>query len=414
MKRLRFEQLEGRRLLAADFGSQVFEPASLPAQTCMPVEIVEAVELEIAEEAFEEVIDPSTELEPVLVDEGVPETDVEGEVTAEEEVDLASEVVLNENELRDPVKGTSGYFGVIDSDTTSKSISFTPSESGTVDVVTASSFGDSETRLEITNGSGELIAASMTEDLEGFQKLTFDVDENETYQIEVSSDEAGEGYFMVTVDFEAAAEAEPVEPEPVDLHANEIGETATELTIEEDGFSISSELETEEDSDAFRFVAPANGEVVLEMTTISEDHQSNATVSVYDSDGQEIVNGATNDEVGIRFDTVAGIEYQILVDSLNDVKSTFELNATMIPEAVVEELETDDIGLVEVDAVTEDLLHCEVGVDEAIEVEDSTENALVDGLFERLGSELADFASNDVGHSHRFADHGRGLWFGWF
>ena len=433
-----FEQLEGRRLLAADFGMQVTQMPTLPAEVCMAVEVVEQVEADGDEmfadpigaaentEVEDEVADSHMEVDDAVESESELEAESEAtevtepkfdheidlEVDPESEVDVESELAqAAANELRDPVTGTSGYFGVINAETPTKTVSFSPSQSGIVDVVTASSFGDSETRIEISNSNGDLVAASMTEDLEGFQKLTFEVEEDESYQLEISSDETGEGYFMVTVDFTEAAD--PAPEEPVDLHSDDIGELATELTVENGAFTIASELETEDDRDAFRFVAPTDGEAVLGMKATSENHQSDAVVSVFDSEGELIVEGSTNEEVLIRFDTVEGVEYHILVDSANDMKSEFELTGSLFPESMNEEageLESDVQG--DSDSDLTDVLVDEKEVCEAsAEFDDAViEDEVVDELFEELGGEVA----VEIGSENGLSGHRHGLWFGWF
>ena len=403
-----FEQLEGRRLLAADFGLQFTQLPALPAEVCVGVEMVDEVTQadDAGEDSFSDLVEQTENSTGDDALEFEESTDIESEANLESEVEpdgeseAELEIVSEQNELRDPVTGTSGYFGVIDAQTPAKTISFSPSESGTVDVVTASSFGDSETRLEVTDSNGDLIAASMTEDLEGFQKLTFEVEANESYLLEVSSDETGEGNFMVTVEFVENVD-DGIE-EPVDVHSDEIGESATELTFENGEFAIASALETEDDRDAFRFLAPANGEAVLGLKTLSEDHQSDAVVSVFDAEGELIVEGLTNEEVMIRFDTTEGVEYHVLVDSSNDAKAEFELSGSLFPETLIEESEVQgDSASDSSDAIEEEIDFCE----SSEEPKDGTlEREVVDDLFEDLASEVA----------REFGNHRHGLWFGWF
>ncbi len=453
-----FERLEDRRLLAADCCVEVIQCCNmLPAETCMETtmhaedgmlesgfEELDGVDVEtpneteigsaaLSDDSVEQstdeaaqvpVVDPaasdellSTTIETEVAKASEFDTQIaEDEATSEHETDVKSQTeagaladadVESQNlfvsELRDPVTGTSGYFGEIDEVSPARTMAFTPTESGTVNVVIASSFGDSETRFEVVNSNGELIAETMTEDLNGFQRLTFDVVENETYEMTVSSDESGEGYFMLTVDFNSV-----VESPPVDLHVDQIGELATLLELQDGAVSVQGELETAEDCDAFRFVASADGEMVLSMEATSEDHKSNAIVSVFDPLGDLVVSGLTNEEVTIRFDAASGVEYQVLVDSQNDVPNSFAIDGTLLATETEKADPVDDLVPVveavladESEAVTEDeLAGCEVDIE-------ATENGLVDEVFAELGDDL--LAENDTVQS-RFGGHRRGHW----
>ena len=327
--------------------------------------------------------------------------DVDIEMEAQVEADVEKPLA---SELLDPVHGTSGYFGEIDEIASTRTMSFTPSESGAVDVVVASSFGDSETRVEIVNSDGDLIANSMTENLDGFQKTTFNVLGNETYEVTVSSDESGEGYFMVTVEFRAETNSVPD-----DGHADEIGESATLLDMQNDTVAIQSDLETAEDRDAFRFVASADGEMVIDMAATSKDHQSDALVSVFDAQGDLLVSGATNEEVAVRFDAFSGVEYQVLVDSQNDVPTSFSVHGTLF--ANVDE-ESDPInGLVPADDTVSDDATGLDWEDELVVCEpnsEADENELVDEVFEKLVDES--FAENDS-FRNRFGGERQGFRF---
>lgn len=420
-----FERLEDRRLLAADCCAEVIQCCDIaPAEICIAPAVncetdLEVVDVEVPIESLNETVcetEGESEMEETITDESElesAEADVVESIEAEVEMvecqtgsDLNAEVGEQSesvSDLRDPVTGTSGYFGEIDEITPTKSMTFTPSETGTVDVVVASSFGDSETLMEINDANGELIAASMTEDLSGFQRLTFNVNENESYNVTVSSDESAEGYFMVTVDFEEVAKSLPV-----DIHADQIGESATLLDAGNGSIVIKSERETGEDCDAFRFVAPADGEMVLEMTSKSEDHESDAIVSVFNQEGDIIVFGSTNEEVAIRFDTNLGVEYQVLVDSQNDVPTSFALNGTMFAnvvekaEPVDEQLAPVGNGMDDVTNTVEDDALADCGTDMNV-----TESLLVDEVFEEFGENKLtenDAVPNRLGghHHHRW------------
>ena len=344
----------------------------------------------IGEDITESVLEDDSEEQPP-VDIGLDDTmtpDLETDCPVEEAANVeATEFAAEAEVLGDPVLGMPGYFGEINADNQSQDLMFTPSEDGTVDLVLATAFGDAETRLDVTDASGELVAATMTDDLNGFQRLTFDVDANETYLVTVSSDETGEGYFMLTVDFEMAPE-----PVPVDIHADVVGETATMLELNDGVVEVASELDTAVDSDAFRFVATSDGEMRLDMTTTSENYSSDAIVSVFDAEGELMVSGTTNEEVAIRFDTMSGVEYQVLVDSQNDVPAQYSLSGTLFAD-VADELDPDS----EASMPSEETLVADLEFLIGNETElDDDEFSLVDDIFEAFGEdELVDtqFAS---------------------
>ena len=630
MRRFQFEQLEKRQLLAADFAVGMIQCDSMPAEQCetvstdfvdSEVEIdFDETELPVGEpdQGFEATTGGAEPTDDGMVENAIVENRGGGGDFNEAESDLETGQPIDEGivdateeaaELTDPVLGTVGYFGKLDADNTQTRMEMTPSLDGELNVVVSTSFGDSETRLEITDGEGELIVETMTEELDGFQKVSFDVNEGETYQVTVSTDESGDGYFQVTASFvestqetanlesdpvddpatvptpdtgveggsedehdaeldsdcdpildvetepgepvleepivgepldvdpneadpadepidtepvtedvivgetdepdnegsqldggesevdesdviedatdvpvsevvdseapndddhepgqdvdldqpvvdaeqpavdevtvdpvveeisidENSAEAEvialvdncasltgelampgevdsfrfvadsngratlnvtelmsdngteleisvlnglaeevargltnesvevsfdvsagdeyvitlsavgdqtgsydlaletvadPIDPATLDQHVDEIGEEATLLTVENGIVSLDGALETGADRDAFRFVAPSDGELVLDMSSASENFESNAQVTVFNSSGEPIVSGSTNEDVAIRFNTDAGSEYQILIDSTNDVATDFSLSMT--------------------------------------------------------------------------------------
>ena len=381
LRSLGYEQMESRRLLAANFGSELAECIPVAAEVCSAVEVTQEVAQEVSSEqagpdegldfdateispdvseqadvgasdqpddATETPVESTGEVEVTEVEvtagtEGneeanteigagvedsnsdvYTETDVEAELLDDAEDLIGDETVIGDeaaivNELRDPVGGTSGYFGQINADEPSKTVAFTPSETGSIDVVVSSSFEDSETRIEVVGGNGEAIESLVSEGLEGFQKLSFDAVEGETYEVTVSSDEAGEGYFVLTVGFEEAP------PEPVDLHADELGADSTELELVEGIASIVGDLELAGDTDTFRFTSQANGSARLSLSELLEDNATELNISIHDSTGEMIARGLTNEMVVVSFDVQAENEYFIAVEATEDQTGAYEL-----------------------------------------------------------------------------------------
>ncbi len=383
-----YEQMESRRLLAANFGSEMAECIPVAAEVCSAVEVPQEVAQEVPSEqaGTDEGLDfDSTEISPEVAEQAdvgasdqpddATETPVESEgevevtagsegneeanteIGADSDVDSNSDLYAETggqsdveaeisgdaedsigdeaenfdeaanvdessivNELRDPVAGTSGYFGQINADESSKTVAFTPSETGSIDVVVSTSFGDSETRIEVVDGNGEAVESLVSEGLEGFQKLSFDAVEGETYEVTVSSDEAGEGYFVLTVGFEEAP------PEPVDLHADEFGVDSTELELVDGIASIVGDLEFAGDTDTFRFTSHDSGSARLSLSELLEDNATELNISIHDSTGEMIARGLTNEMVVVSFDVLAGSEYFIAVEATGDQTGAYELN----------------------------------------------------------------------------------------
>ena len=347
-----FERLENRRLLAADFGCELVECLPVPAETCAIVSVTEdqaeadidfdASEIEPENNPGDPVVDSNIELiedGPIdttsdAADVGVDESTEAVDDSEAAETDIPTEV-SDVNELRDPVLGTSGYFGEIDLSNPTKTMSFTPSETGTIDVVVSSSFGESETRVDVVDSNGDSIVSIMTEDLDGFQKLSFDATEGETYEVAVSSDDAGEGYFMVTVDFEEAP------PEPVDFHADEMGADSTQLALTEGSTTMAGELELAGDTDTFRFVADNDGKMRLGMTELLQDNATELNVSIHDSSGEMIARGLTNEMVMVSFDVELGGEYFVAVEATDDQTGAYELTMNLDVAAAIIEVPVD-------------------------------------------------------------------------
>ncbi|MFK7770421.1 MAG: hypothetical protein AB8B55_24640 [Mariniblastus sp.] len=350
LRSFRFERLENRRLLAADFGAEMVECFPVPAEVCEAVSVTQdqteseidfdQTEIELGENTGDSIeSDPVVEAPienspienspiengpaddgPVEDTQGNDATEDQSETTeeTEPESEIESEAAVL-NELRDPVLGTSGYFGVLDASSPTKTMIFTPTDTGTIDVVVTTSFGDSETVLDVVNSNGDTIVSTTTEDLDGFQKVTFDAVEGETYEVTVSSDETGEGNFMMTVSFEETP------PGPVDLHANEMGESSTQLEFVDDSASMSGELEVAGDTDTFRFTAEDSGKMRISLSELLDTNATELNISIHDSSGEMIARGLTNEMVMVSFDVIADAEYFIAVEATDEQTGAYEL-----------------------------------------------------------------------------------------
>ncbi len=321
------QRLEDRRLLAADCA----------VVDLVPVEIAEPEVCQVAEPEVESEVDQSevldldsTEISVDAIDAEIQNVDtaaevgVDAAVVGENDVDAGVEAEIEPEVLNlgDPVDGTDGFFGAIDADSPTQSFSITPSEAGTLDIVVASSFGDAETRLEVTDSDGASIASSLPEELGGFQVLSLDVEAGENYELTVSSDLGAEGYFQVTVGHRET-------PEPVDVHADTIGEDSTELEFVDGVAGLSGELEQTGDIDTFRFTPESNGQISLNLTELDSENATELQVQVLDGDGEVITRGITNETVGISFSVEGGSEYFLAVSAGEDQIGSYQLDADL-------------------------------------------------------------------------------------
>ena len=133
----------------------------------------------------------------------------------------------------DLADGMDGFFGTLNAENSSDTLSFTPSADGLVEVVVASSFGDASTQLEIRDDSGNLITASETEGLDGFQTVSFAGNADQVYELKISTDAGVSGSFQVTVG---------VEPND----SNDSSDTVDDDVLAEDG---ASDLDNEPDDE---------------------------------------------------------------------------------------------------------------------------------------------------------------------
>ena len=99
---------------------------------------------------------------------------------------------------------------------------------------------------------------------------------------------------------------------------------------------LTGELETVDDTDIFKITAEADGRVTLFVEEPSGENDLNITV--VDSEGNPVVDGATNEAVQIGFEAVAGAEYFVTIGSEADQFGTYSILA----EAPVASSQTAD------------------------------------------------------------------------
>ena len=334
-------------MLAADVAADLISEDIGQVQQCEYAEVVlEADTIEGGESTdFESTAIPEDSSGGVEVESGLTPTesvadseeDVDRETTGDVQADPdASDSVEDQvHDLGDPVDGTDGFFGSIKAESPSQAFGFTTSEAGMVNVVVASSFGGAETRLEVVDASGEMIASTTTEDLSGFQVLSFESEAGESYQLTVASEDGAEGYFQVTVEHNEVSE-------PVDLHEDEIGEDSTELELIDGVAALGGDLEKAGDIDTFRFTPDANGKISLGLAELNPDNATELQVEVFNGNGELLTRGITNEIVGISFDVQCDVEYFIAVSAGEGQTGQYQIDMTLDAEAV--EPETDPVA----------------------------------------------------------------------
>jgi len=332
--------LEDRRLLAADVAVVELAPVeNFEPEICQVSELDSQVESEGQGETLD--LD-STEIPVDVIDSVEDQTasDLDFDVETEADVDVVA-TETSANDLGDPVDGTDGFFGSIDAENPTSELAFSPSEDGIIDIVVASSFDGAETRLEVSDSNGDIVTSTITEDLTGFQKLSFEATAGETYQLNVSSEDGAEGYFQVTVDHNEI-------PEPVDLHADTIGEDSTQLELVDGNSEITGELELAGDVDTFRFTADSNGKALLGLTEADPENSSELQIQVLNADGDLLTRGITNETVGVSFDIEDGAEYFLAVSAAEGQTGVYGIDLTVEdavdvePEPVVDDQPVDD------------------------------------------------------------------------
>ncbi|WP_148618934.1 midas domain-containing protein [Mariniblastus fucicola] len=371
-----------------------------------PVEIVEpemcqVAELETETDATEEqseILDlDATEIEVDVVDDSIAddgviaETEVTDEVVdAEAEVEVDAEVGTESSahDLGDPVDGTDGFFGSIEAENPSQTFTFSPSEDGMINIVVASSFGDAETRMEVTDSNGDVVAATMTEEVSGFQTLSFEAEAGAEFELNVSSKENAEGFFQVTVGHSEI-------PQPVDLHVDAIGADSSELEFVDGSTEVQGDLELAGDVDTFQFTADESGKISLGLAELNADNATELEVQVFGADGTAITRGITNETVGISFDVEGGSEYFLAISAGEGETGTYQLDMSLAIDAVNPEVEV--IAETEVETQPEaepELTDCEI-VDANSDAEVEAETGDDPGLEAEAAGDDAEVVTDD-------------------
>ena len=333
-----FERLEQRRLLAADLGGDVIHCNDMPAEICIATSVVAydsgAADVKPAETESgncsgstikgvqSNTSEPDSEFENHAGES--LETNDSGETaeTVREEQIESTSVQRSVTEMRDPVLGTSGYFGELNLENPSRSMTFTPSADGIIDIVVASSNDSSSIDLEVSDRCGNAVPVTASDQLDGFDQLTFAAVEGESYQLTLSSADVCGEHFMVTVDYSTI-------PEPVDDHGDSIGTESTEMQMTDGIAHLSGNLESSGDVDTFRFPAENDGRAILNLAETTAENMTELNVSVCDSSGNEVAQGSTNESVRISFDVTEGSDYFVTVHASEDQTGSYQMDLEM-------------------------------------------------------------------------------------
>jgi hypothetical protein len=370
-KRFVYENLEGRRLLAAD----LMTGGAIDAQPLEPAIVSCCVDSLEASEISEEILE-ATEVTIATSENVVDEASTESEVQTEPSAGDARSFDLTD--------GMDGYFGEINAENPTETLEFTASADGMIDVVVASSFGDSQTQLTITDSSG-MVMESSVDGLESFNVISFQANEGETYLATIgSNDTQTEGQFQVTVGFE----------EFVDQHADAMGEDSTEISLVDNQAELEGRLESATDSDTFRFTADESGEARLSLSETVADARVGLDISVFDAEANLIIDGATNESLEISLDVEAGGEYFVAVSSSDGEKGTYKVGLDITPSEVI----TSDASP-ETDQAQSDPLPSDAVADPVDDVIDTAVDSTVtdvDSDSPNLASELSPDAEAEV------------------
>ncbi|MEL7497720.1 MAG: hypothetical protein AAFN77_08930 [Planctomycetota bacterium] len=302
----------------------------------------------------EEVIQVDPETSETEVQEN--ETDTEGDIQAEPVLDETTETDVVAFDLAD---GTDGMFGLLDSESPNQTVTMETTESGTIELIIAADFGGGDTNLEVVDADGNLIASSSVDGLSGFQKIAFDVDSEQTYNVTVSTDLDASGEFQLTAHFEADA-VEIL----VDQHVDVIGEDATQLDLDSGTAAISGVLETAGDVDVFQFQAPADGEVSLFAEEMTDGNEQDVAVTISDALGTPITNGVTNEFIELKTDLLAGETYFVSIASTEGTTGSYNLGLIQELPPAEEELPCADEMVDVIENQDEPLLTVEITANE--------------------------------------------------
>jgi len=380
-KRLGFEALEKRQLLAADLASAVVGAIDTGVAEQPQVQVAEVCSLEIEEvdQALEAAL--GAELEVQIEAELANQNAITTEVSQAESAQSAEAESLDPRNL-DLSDSIDGFVGTIGPESPTETLRFTASANGLANVVVANSFEDSSLLLTATSAEGGEIEFELLSN-DGFDTISFEVNQGESYELTVASTqpEAG-GQFQVTVGFE----------EFVDQHFDVAGANSTELVFADQRTELTGKLESPEDIDTFRATAPQGGEVTLELDELEEDRRLNLNVSVTNASGAVIAEGATNEFLRITFDVVASEEFFVAVSGGEGQEGDYRFTLNLDPSSPAP-LE---------DSLVVDEILADGGIApgaEVAEVADEADEAIVDEALENdsplVENEPVDDATSD-------------------
>ncbi|MEM9942958.1 MAG: hypothetical protein AAF939_15450 [Planctomycetota bacterium] len=317
-----FERMEDRRLLASDLVAAA--SMEMPVETD-PVPCMMAT-TEYPQESVESQLNVEDGLE--WTDESAGPVDSTTDVASGEDEKVAEDLGQADPDpaVFDLSDSMDGFFGSLNAENPTQSIQFTAPSDGIIDIVVASSFGDAETIISLTDGDGNIMDSTV-EGLGGFNKLTFEAAEGESYQLQISSSDPNpSGQFQVTVGIDAFE----------DEHANQMGSQSTEINLEDGTAELEGRFEDVGDTDTFRFTAQQDGEVLLTLNETVDNARVGLDLVVQNASGSTIADGSTNQSLVVSFDVESGNEYFLAVTG--DAKGTysvgFELNASEVSEPV--------------------------------------------------------------------------------
>ncbi len=295
--------------------------------------------------------------------------------------------IVFENGFLDVSDGSDGVFGTFDADNTEESYSFIASKNGEANVVLATNVSDGELNVELTDAEGNIIEPTAADSDPGFSKWTYDIEGGEIYSLILSGSEGVSGDYQLTVSVEAA--------EPVDVHADEVGEDATVLEFNGGIAETLSQLETDGDRDVFQFVAPAAGEAILQASDLGIDSDLNLSVAVYDTNGDEVVAGSTNASVTLEFEVAEGETYYVAVNAAEG--QTGEYHFAVISDSAF----PIDEGVDE--AGGDDSFDDDDAYDDGVEVDDETDFEVEEGD-DIVDVDVEDLDESEVGDNADFED----------
>ena len=355
-KRLGFEALEQRKLLAADFASGIVAAVDVGIAEQVEVQAAEVTSLEVEEvdqalqDLLGETLDSDAEITPEQ--DLASQTDFDADA---EQVELAP--VATDSENLDPrnldlTDSMDGFFGTISPESPTETLNFTAAADGLANVVISNSFEGSDLLLTATSAEGSELEFELLSN-DAFDSISFEVNQGETYQLTVSSAQSdGGGQFQLTVGFE----------EFVDQHADEAGFESTELVWADNQTELTGKLESPGDVDTFRATAPQSGEVTLELDELEEDRRLNLDVTVTDSNGAVLAEGSTNEFLRITFDATESEEFFVTVSGGQGERGDYRFSLNLGPsipapqdDSATEAVVTEDSPIEESDSVGETL-----------------------------------------------------------